>query len=311
MSLFMFFRVRMVLIVSSILILFLVVGCDSPKNNTALKVVSTTGMIHDCVLNIAKDKVELAVLMGPGVDPHLYKATENDVLTLARADIIFYNGLHLEAKLGDVLDKMSDSATVVAVSDSINKNSLRMPKEFEGFYDPHIWFDVRLWLLVVDMVEKTLIQVDKANKAFYEQNAMEYRRKLNTLDADIISHLKMVPDSQRVLVTAHDAFGYFGDAYGFEVYALQGISTQSEAAIYDVDHLASFIANRKIPAIFVESSISKRYVLSVQEAVKSKGWQVKIGGELFSDALGDFNTPEGTYIGMMKHNVKTIVEQLK
>ena len=277
MSVLFFSRLHNYLLSMLVLSLFFCMGCDSSTNNSILKVVSTTGMIHDCVLNIAKDKVESAVLMGPGVDPHLYKATENDVLTLGRVDIIFYNGLHLEAKLGDVLDKMSESATVVAVSDSINKDRLRMPKEFEGFYDPHIWFDVRLWLLVVDMVEKTLIQVDKANKALYEQNAMEYRRKLSTLDADIISHLKMVPDSQRVLVTAHDAFGYFGDAYGFEVYALQGISTQSEAAIYDVDQLARFIAKRKIPAIFVESSISKRYVLSVQEAVKSKGWQVEIG----------------------------------
>tara|TARA_Y100001968_G_scaffold312381_1_gene335511 strand:+ start:3676 stop:4626 length:951 start_codon:yes stop_codon:yes gene_type:complete len=294
-----------------ILVLCLLTACDAPGSKTSLTVVSTTGMIHDIVRNIAHDKVDATVLMGPGVDPHLYKATESDVLSLARADIIFYNGLHLEAKLGDVLSNMAERSHIVAVTDRIDKDTLRMPKEFDGFYDPHVWFDVRLWLLAIDAVEQALINKDKANKEFYIKHATQYRDQLKRLDRYILNQVSLVPNHRRILVTAHDAFGYFGDAYGFEVYALQGISTQSEAAIYDVDQLANFIVMRKIPAIFVESSISKRHILSVQEAVKAKGWHVVIGGELFSDALGEPNTPEGTYIGMLKHNIHSIVDGLK
>ena len=287
-------------------------GCDSfTKKNSKLSVVATTGMIHDLVINIAGDLVDSQALMGPGVDPHLYRATESDVLALAKADIIFYNGLHLEAKLGDVLKDMADRSQVVAVTDSISKDLLRMPQEFEGFYDPHVWFDIRLWMNVLNSVELALISADPKNKASYQANAQRYRKELEALLTFVYSYVEQVSSPQRVLVTAHDAFGYFGEAFGFEVYGLQGISTQAEAAIFDVNQLASFIAMRKIPAIFVESSISKRQIIAVQEAVKAKGWQVAIGGELFSDALGAKNTPEGTYIGMLKHNVTTIVNGLK
>ena len=265
----------------------------------------------DSMKTIAGDFVDSKALMGPGVDPHLYRATESDVLALAKADIIFYNGLHLEAKLGDVLKDMADRSQVVAVSDSISKDLLRMPKEFEGVYDPHIWFDIRLWMKVLNSIELALISADPKNKASYQANAQRYRKELEALLTFVYSYVEQVPNAQRVLVTAHDAFGYFGEAFGFEVYGLQGISTQAEAAIYDVNQLASFIANRKIPAIFVESSISKRQIIAVQEAVKAKGWQVAIGGELFSDALGAKGTPEGTYIGMLTHNVTTIVNGLK
>tara|TARA_B100000131_G_scaffold8741_1_gene9211 strand:+ start:2084 stop:2998 length:915 start_codon:yes stop_codon:yes gene_type:complete len=286
-------------------------GCDGNSANKKLSVVSTTGMIHDIVLNIAGDIVQAKSLMGPGIDPHLYRASESDVLSLAKADIIFYNGLHLEAKLADVLKDMSSRSTVIAVTDSINKDKLRMPKEFEGYYDPHVWFDVRLWSLATNLVEQTLVQKDPKNKQVYQDNANRYREQLTALDAYLIQETNLVPINQRVLVTAHDAFGYFGEAYGFEVYGLQGISTQSEAAIYDVDQLANFVSMRKIPAIFVESSISKRQILAVQAAVKAKGWNVSIGGELFSDALGDPKSPAGTYIGMLKHNINTIVNGLK
>jgi manganese/zinc/iron transport system substrate-binding protein len=206
---------------------------------------------------------------------------------------------------------MADRSQVVAVTDSISKDLLRMPQEFEGFYDPHVWFDIRLWKNVLNSVELALISADPKNKASYQANAQRYHKELESLLTFMYSYVEQVPSPQRVLVTAHDAFGYFGEAFGFEVYGLQGISTQAEAAIFDVNQLASFIAMRKIPAIFVESSISKRQIIAVQEAVKAKGWQVAIGGELFSDALGAKNTPEGTYIGMLKHNVTTIVNGLK
>ena len=303
--------IRLVSLFLLALVCLIHLGCDGNSAKNKLSVVSTTGMIHDIVLNIAGDIVQAKSLMGPGIDPHLYRASESDVLSLANADIIFYNGLHLEAKLADVLKDMSSRSTVVAVTDSINKDKLRMPKEFEGYNDPHVWFDVRLWILVTNLIEETLIQQDPKHKEVYQNNANRYREKLTALDAYLIQQTNLLPINQRVLVTAHDAFGYFGDAYGFEVYGLQGISTQSEAAIYEVDQLANFIAIRKIPAIFVESSISKRQILAVQAAVKAKGWNVSIGGELFSDALGDANSSAGTYIGMLKHNITTIVNGLK
>lgn len=282
------------------------IGCDTKQPD----VVATIGMITDVVKNVGGEHVEVVGMMGPGVDPHLYKPTAKDIQRLNSAHIIFYNGLILEAKLGDVLAKMSGGPKSVAVTEGIDKTYLLSPPEFDGQYDPHLWFDVTLWMKVVEKVRDTLIELDIDNAVTYQENAERYLTQLTELHQYVKTQAERVPPEQRVLVTAHDAFNYFGKAYGFEVRGLQGISTVSEAAISDVQELASFIAERQIPAIFVESSVPSRSLEAVKAAVKSKGFDVQIGGELFSDAMGPEGTPEGTYIGMVKHNIDTIVQAL-
>ena len=290
-------------------------GCDpkgQPDTSTDGKprVVATIGMITDIVKNVGGKHVEVTGMMGPGIDPHLYKPTPKDVQRLSSADIIFYNGLHLESKMGDILAKMSGDTVTVAVTDTVDRSLLLTPPEYEGLYDPHLWFDVKLWMETVGKVRDALSEFDSDNTVLYWSNAERYLAKLTELDEYIKSQVERVPPQQRVLVTAHDAFNYFGKAYGFEVRGLQGISTATEAGIADVQELATFIAERRIPAIFVESSVSSRSLEAVQAAVKSKGFDVKIGGELFSDAMGSAGTPEGTYIGMVRHNIDTIVGAL-
>lgn len=275
------------------------------------KVVSTIGQIHDVVQQIGGDHFSTQGLMGPGVDPHLYKASQSDVRKLANADIIFYNGLHLEAKLTDVFEKMARSKTTVGVADLIDPSRLLDHEDYENSYDPHIWFDLSLWSEVVQTITETLIKEDDANKSVYLSKAKAYRQKLDELDAYARQQIALIPKEQRVLVTAHDAFRYFGRAYDFDVVGLQGISTASEAGAKDVRQLADLIVARKIKAIFIESSIPERNVKAVQDAVAAQGWTVRIGGELFSDAMGDEGTEEGTFIGMFKHNVDTIVNALK
>ena len=290
-------------------------GCDSKEQPDAsgarkYRVVTTIGMITDIVKNVGGDHVEVIGLMGPGVDPHLYKASAGDIQKLNSASIIFYNGLHLESKMGDVLAKMSGDTKTVAVADAVDQNLLLKPPEFEGQYDPHLWFDVTLWMKAVGTVRDTLSEFNPDNALAYWSNAQRYFAKLAELHEYVKTQAARVPSEQRVLVTAHDAFNYFGKSYGFEVRGLQGISTATEAGIADVQELATFIAERRIPAIFVESSVSTRSLEAVKAAVKSKGFNVKIGGELFSDAMGNEGTPEGTYIGMVRHNIDTIVKAL-
>ncbi len=291
------------------------VGCDPKGQPDApaggkLRVVTTIGMITDIVKNVGGERVEVTGLMGPGVDPHLYKASAGDVQRLTSAQLIFYNGLHLESKMGDVLAKMSGNTKTVAVTGAIDQNLLLTPPEFEGQYDPHLWFDVTLWMKAVGTVRDTLSEFDSDNTLTYWTNAERYLAKLAELHEYVKAQAERVLSEQRILVTAHDAFNYFGKAYGFEVRGLQGISTVTEAGIADVQELATFIAERRIPAIFVESSVSTRSLEAVKAAVKSKGFDVKIGGELFSDAMGNEGTPEGTYIGMVRHNIDTIVAAL-
>jgi manganese/zinc/iron transport system substrate-binding protein len=248
--------------------------------------------------------------MGPGVDPHLYKASEGDVRRLFRADVVFYGGLHLEARMGEVLEEMGGRTRVVAVTDAIPRDLLLSPAEFKGAHDPHVWFDVRMWAMTVDTIAATLAAADPPNAAAYRRNAAAYRARLDSTDAYVRAQALRVPADKRVLITAHDAFNYFGRAYGFQVRGLQGISTASEAGTADVQALADFIARRRIPAVFVESSIPRRTIEAVQEAVRSRGWDVQIGGSLFSDAMGNPGTPEGTYPGMVRHNIDTLVGAL-
>lgn len=275
-----------------------------------MRVVATTGMVADLAKNIGGERVEVTTLMGPGVDPHLYKASEGDVRRLTRADLILYSGLHLEAKMGEVFERMSTRKRTVAVADAIPLSERLAPPEFKGAYDPHVWFDVSLWMVAAERARDALIAADPAHAAEYRANWEAYRTRLSALDAYVRTEAERVPAGQRVLVTAHDAFNYFGRRYGFEVRGLQGISTQAEAGTGDVQSLASFIVARRIPAIFVESSIPRRTVEAVQAAVKARGFDVKIGGQLYSDALGSAGTPAASYEGMVRQNIDTIVGAL-
>lgn len=283
---------------------------EPPAEGGRLQVVATIGMIRDVVQNVGGDHVRVVGLMGPGVDPHLYKASEGDVRRLFRADVVFYGGLHLEARMGEVLHEMGGRTRVAAVSEVIPAERRLAPPEFKGAYDPHVWFDVRLWAMTVDVVRRTLSEADPAHARDYAANAARYYTQLDALDRYVRAQAERVPAERRVLITAHDAFNYFGRAYGFQVRGLQGISTASEAGTADVQALAQFIATRRIPAIFVESSIPRRTIEAVQEAVAAQGYDVRIGGSLFSDAMGNPGTQEGTYIGMVRHNIDTIVGAL-
>lgn len=279
------------------------------KQRERLMIVTTTSMIADAVKNVTGESADVIALMGAGVDPHLYKATQGDLQKLTDADIIFYNGLHLEGKMAEVLEKLGRTKTVIAVTESIAENKLRLITE--DIHDPHIWFDVKLWKEAVTTIEQTLIKVDSTKQSFYQVNAKRYVTQLDSLDRAVAEQILTIPETQRVLITAHDAFGYFGDAYAMEVRGLQGISTVSEFGLKDVTELVDFIISRKIKAIFVETSVSEKSINAVIEGCKNRDWPVSIGGSLYSDAMGEANTPEGTYIGMVSKNVSTIVSALR
>lgn len=274
-------------------------------------VVTTIGQITDITKNIGGDKVNVQGLMGAGVDPHLYKASEGDMRKLSGAEMILYNGLYLEAKMETVFEKMSKGIMTVSLGEAIDKSKLLDSISYAGHHDPHVWFDVPLWMEVVREVERSLSVKDPINSDYYNANTTAYLSKLKELEQYVSDRASELPEDKRVLVTAHDAFRYFGKKYGFEVVGLQGMSTEAEAGTADVINLADMIAERKIRAIFIESSVPERNIKAVQEAVKAKGWEVAIGGELFSDAMGNEGTFEGTYIGMVTHNINTIVDALK
>ena len=295
-----------------------VVGCgpiEPPRarvlDGETIDVVTTIGMIADAVEHVGGDRVEVEGLMGPGIDPHLYKASEGDLRRLERADVIFFGGLHLEAKMADVLERIGDRRATQAVTDAIPREALLRPAAFSGQYDPHVWFDVTLWTRAVEQIRDTLARLDPGSADLYRQNAAAYITELRALDDYVHEQALRVPERHRVIITAHDAFNYFGVAYGFEVRGLQGISTAAEAGAGDIQALARFIAENRIPGIFVESSVSSRTIEALREAVRARGFDVRIGGSLYSDAMGDPGTPAGTYVGMVRHNVDTIVEGLR
>jgi manganese/zinc/iron transport system substrate-binding protein len=285
-------------------------GAGSAEDDGLLTVVTTIGQIGDAARIVGGEHVNVTSLMGPGTDPHLYVASASDVDKLTEADIVFYNGLFLEAQMEDILEQLGERQTVVAVSSNIDEARLLPSSQYADEFDPHIWFDVTLWMSAVETVRDTLVEADPANAAAYEANAAAYLAELEALHAYVIEEAARVPEEQRVLVTAHDAFNYFGRAYEFEVLGLQGISTASEASTADVQNLARTIADRQVPAIFVESSVPVRNIEAVQAAVRDRGFEVVIGGQLFSDAMGNAGTPEGTYAGMVRHNIDTIVGAL-
>jgi manganese/zinc/iron transport system substrate-binding protein len=291
----------------------LLISCgDKKEENGKLKVVTTTTMITDLVENIGGDLIEVNGLMGSGIDPHLYKASQGDFRKLDRADVIFYNGLHLEGKLVEVFEKMNEQAkTTIAISDGVAENTLIGSEYFASNYDPHIWFDLAYWNDISVYVTKRLSELDPENAADFEVNRDVYLKKLKELKIDLDKKIAELPKEKRILVTAHDAFNYYGRTFDFEVVGLQGISTATEAGVKDVQRITEFIIENKIKAIFIESSVPRRTVEALQAAVNAQDHDVIIGGELFSDALGSAGTEEGTYIGMYKHNVNTIVNALK
>ncbi|MBS4197861.1 metal ABC transporter solute-binding protein, Zn/Mn family [Lederbergia citri] len=307
--------------VLSMLMLLLVIStttacsnANATKKNSdgKVNVTTTVGMITDIVKVVGGEHVNVVGLMGSGVDPHLYKASQGDIKKLDQADIIFYNGLHLEGKMVEIFERMAKKKPTVAVSDNIDRSSLRLGNEDMGTeYDPHIWFNVAHWMKATESVRDSLIEIDPAHKEVYEENAANYLKQLEELDNEVREKIASIPESGRVLVTAHDAFGYFGDAYDIRVMGLQGISTASEAGTKDLIDLRDYLVNNQIKAVFIESSVPRKAIDAVIQGASEKGHNVEIGGELFSDAMGEDGTPEGTYIGMVRHNVNTIVNALK
>ncbi|MER1957360.1 MAG: zinc ABC transporter substrate-binding protein [Solibacillus sp.] len=287
---------------------------DEAKNANADKegnVVATTGQIADAVKVISGEKLNVTTLMGPGVDPHLYKATQGDMTTLENAEVIFYNGLHLEGQLQDIFDQMGKDKTVFAAAEVLKDEQLLVDEEDASLNDPHVWFDIMLWKEVVDGICDTLVEEYPEYKKDFEKNEQDYLAKLDELAAYAKERVAEIPQEQRILVTAHDAFNYFGESLGFDVSGLQGLSTESEYGVKDVEDMVTYLVENNIKAIFVESSVSDKAMNAVIEGAKEKGHTVIIGGELFSDAMGAEGTEEGTYLGMYKHNINTIVDSLK
>jgi manganese/zinc/iron transport system substrate-binding protein len=299
-----------------------VVGCGgapaakeaSSPGERAISIVCTTGQVGDLVTNLGGKHVKVTTLMGPGVDPHLYRGTLADTQALERADLVFYNGLHLEGRLAESLEHLAERKPVFAVSEGILESApelLRKPQEFEGNYDPHIWFDIALWKRCAEAVTRRLIEFDPEHADDYRAAAASYHGKLDKLHAWSKEQVAQIPRARAVMVTAHDAFGYFGRAYDIEVHGLQGISTADEADLASVNRLVDLLCDRKVKSVFVESSVPPKTIQSLIEGCAARGHVVSKGGELFSDALGAAETPEGTYIGMVTHNVNTIVGALK
>lgn len=292
------------------------IGCPAQTGwgdaNGKLKVVATTGMVGELAEKIGGNAVIVQTLMGPGIDPHLYAATEGDVIRMSEADLILYNGLHLEGKMTDVFERIAQRGKrCTGVAEAVPELFLLSGEGMGTTHDPHVWFDVTLWRYAAYETARSLAEVSPENSELFKSNLEMYLADLNELDEYVRSKAAELPKERRVLITAHDAFGYFGRAYGFEVRGLQGISTVAEAGAADVRTLADYISIRKIPAIFVESSVPHRSISAIREAVRARGFEVEIGGELFSDAMGSPGTPEGTYDGMVKHNIDVIVKALK
>lgn len=286
-------------------------GCssDTATKTNQIQVTTTTGMIADIVRQVGGRYVEVTELMGPGVDPHLYKASSGDISKLDKADLIFYNGLQLEGKMTEILQQIGKQKPVIAVAEQIDKKKLISTGHNQ--YDPHIWFDVKLWKEAVKQVEQGLIKADPQHQNEYQKQAQEYLEQLQKLDNDTKEQIKLIPKDQRILITAHDAFGYFGRAYGIEVVGLQGLSTASEYGLKDIQKLVDFIVEKKIKAVFIESSVPKKSIEAVVNGAKAKNWQVRIGGELYSDALGSPESHADTYVKMFRSNVDTIVSSLR
>lgn len=304
---------KMIPMIMIVVLAVALTGCakEEKVDDGKLSVITTTTMLADLARVIGGDLVNAEALMGPGIDPHLYNASAGDVSKMTDADLVVYNGLHLEGKMGEIFENLKGGEkAIVEIVEGIDESEL-VTDEATGAHDPHIWFDVELWNKMSVNLYNGLVELDPDNEAIYTENYNAYKEELNELDAYIITKIEEVAADKRILVTAHDAFSYFGKAYGFEVLGLQGISTTSEAGTADVTELATFIVDNQIKAIFVESSVPKKNVEALQEAVAAQGFDVLIGGELYSDSLGTPGTEAETFIGTVTDNVNTIVNALK
>lgn len=280
---------------------------DAPSANSSIQVVTTIAQIAEPLSVIGKDRIQVNSLMGPGVDPHLYYASQGDILTLQNADIVFYNGLNLEGNMTEIFAEMGKQKPVFALGESIDEELLLVDEE--GALDPHIWFDIDLWQLALEQAVEQLKQLSPDDAEYFEEQKRDYFAKLAELKQDA-EKLRSIPEERRVLVTAHDAFGYFGRMHDIEVVGLQGLSTEDEIGISDIQQIIDLLVSRQIPAVFVESTINERSIRSVIDGAAEAGLEVQLGGELFSDAMGEAGTEEGTYIGMYRHNINTIYQAL-
>lgn len=305
----------MVLLSFCLMTVMMITGCqkaEQKKTSDTLNIVATTTMLADLSRVIGGEHVNVDGLMGPGIDPHLYQASAGDVTLMQNADVVVYNGLHLEGKMGEIFQSLTDrGSTVICIEDGLPKDQLLSWEDDSSVHDPHIWFQVSLWKSAAKTVADRLSEADPSHAQAYKKNLEAYTLELEKLDTYIRDRINEIPKDQRVLITAHDAFQYFGKAYGLEVRGLQGISTDAEAGTADVSTLADFITKRKIKAVFVESSVPPKTIEALQAAVKSKGFDVAIGGELYSDSLGGKNSGAETYLLIVKANVDTIVGALK
>ena len=305
-------------LIALVSIVLMMIGCSGrsepakgDESDQPIRIVTTTGMITDIVERIAGEHARVDGLMQSGIDPHLYKPTRNDISTLAQGDIVFYNGLMLEGKMTDALVRVaSGGAKVIAVTESIDESYLLSPPEFEGHHDPHVWMDPRAWARSCEVVAQTLIEYDPDHIEDYRRNADQIIQEINALDEYCQQSLETIPQPQRVLVTAHDAFNYFGRRFGFEVVGIQGISTESEAGVRDIERIVDLLVSREIGAVFVETTVSERNIRALIAGAKDQGHRVRIGGSLYSDAMGPEGSYEGTYIGMIDKNVTTITRAL-
>ena len=278
--------------------------------SSPINVVATTGMIADLIQNVGGSLVNVKSIMGPGVDPHSYRHTRSDILTMAKADAVFYHGLDLEVQMFEFFDQLSAKRKVTAITEGIDKAKLLAYEDYENAYDPHIWMDPMIWAKTINPLVDTLRQIIPEQSDILTENASAYRAQLKALDAYSKEVLSSVPPESAILVTAHDAFAYFGAAYGFDVTGVQGISTNSEAGLYRIGELVDLLVDRNVSAVFIESSVSDRNIRALIEGAAAKGHTVSLGGELFSDAMGLAGSYEGTYIGMIDHNVTTISKAL-
>ena len=284
---------------------------NTKYQNKQLNIVCTTGMIADGIKNITLDSANIIALMGEGVDPHLYKATAGDLEKLYNADIIFYNGLHLEGRMIQVLEKLSRLKPVIPIANGIAETGLIIVDSASHTHDPHIWFDLKNWSFALRYASTQLQKYDSLDAEYYDKNTKKYLQNLLQLDSIVEQKISQIPDNQRLLITSHDAFSYFGKRYHIEVRGLQGISTAADFGLRDISDLVKIIVARKIRAIFVETSVSEKSIDAVVIGCKAKGHDVIIGGHLYTDAMGASGTLTGTYIGMMQANVKMITEGLK
>ena len=303
---------RAVALVLSLILIFAMAGCGEQPRDDTLHIVTTTTMLYDLTASIVGPHAQVTALMGPGIDPHLYQASAGDVSKMQKADIVVYNGLHLEGKMGEVFAGLRDQGrSIICAEDGIDPAMLLSDEANPEIYDPHVWFDTRIWMDVARHTAARMAELDPGHAEDYQANLEAYLQDLSELDSYISGRIRELPESSRVLVTAHDAFRYFGKAYGFDVRGLQGISTDAEAGTADVSNLAKFIADSQIKAIFVESSVPPKNIEALQAAVEARGFAVAIGGELYSDSLGDPESGHDTYVATCMANIDTIVDALK